>query len=67
MKKQTAEDVENIPIWPINVLALLIPVERNNVYSVRNQENKELVSTGNSNCSTIKLILIINLWLEELF
>ena len=37
MKKQTAEDVENIPVWPINVLVLLISVERNNVYSVRNQ------------------------------
>ena len=36
MKKQTAEDVENIPVWPINVLVLLISVERNNVYSVRN-------------------------------
>ena len=38
MKKQTAEDVENIPILPINVLVLLISVERSNVYSVRNHE-----------------------------
>ena len=37
MKKQTAEDVENIPVWPINVLVLLISVERNNVYSVRSR------------------------------
>ena len=36
MKKQTAEDVENIPVRPINVLVLLISVERNNVYNVRN-------------------------------
>ena len=43
MKKQTAEDVKNIPVWPINVLVLHISVECNNVYSVRNHKSQNLV------------------------